>query len=62
MAGENWPYLTFQKAYFTMFVVATEFPKQTLGIDDFLFPRIAVPTPYHGNNMPEFHSHVITRE
>ena len=47
------PDVTFQKVYFTKSVVATEFPQQTLGIDDFLFPCIAVSTPSHGNGIPK---------
>ena len=35
-----------------MSIVATEFPEQNLGIDDFLFTCIIVPTPQHGNFIP----------
>ena len=35
-----------------MSIVATEFPQQNLGIDDFLFTCIVVPTPQHGNEIP----------
>ena len=46
------PHATFQKVYFPKFVVGTEFRRQTLGIDTFPFPCIAVPTPQHGNEIP----------
>ena len=46
------PDATFQKVYFTKSIVGTEFPQQTLGINDFLFPIIAVPTPLHWNDIP----------
>ena len=36
-----------------MSIVATEFPQQNLGIDDFLFTCIVVPTPQHGNEIPK---------
>ena len=32
--------------------MATEFPQQNLGMDDFLFTCILVPTPQHGNEIP----------
>ena len=35
-----------------MSIVATEFPQQNLGIDDFLFTCVAVPTLQHGNEIP----------
>ena len=35
-----------------MSIVATEFPQQNLGIDNFLFTCIVVPTPQHGNEIP----------
>ena len=47
------PDATFQKVYFTKSVVGTEFLQQTLVIDDFLFPCIAVPMPYNGNVNPK---------
>ena len=34
-----------------MLIVATEFPRQNLGIDDFLFTCIVVPTPHIGNEI-----------
>ena len=42
------PDATFQKEY----IVATEFPQQNLGIGDFLFTCIVVPTPQYGNEIP----------
>ena len=35
-----------------MSIVATEFPQQNLGIDDFLFTCIVVPTSLSGNEIP----------
>ena len=34
-----------------MYIVATGFPQQNIGIDDFLFTCIEVPTPQHGNEI-----------
>ena len=54
VAGENCPYARFNisESKFQMSIVATEFPQQNLGIDDFLFTCIVVPTPQHGNEIP----------
>ena len=43
------PDATFQKVYFTKYVVGTEFPQQTLGID--YFPLHVLQLPCHGTEI-----------
>ena len=54
MALENFPFARWNISESIIYksIVATEFPQQNLGIDDFLFTCIAVPTPQHGNEIP----------